>query len=292
MLDILRTRAPQAGVSPMLDVHPPHEAAHSWKDFLIHIATIVIGLVIAVGLEQAVELIHHHHQRQQLESDLHAESLRNLHIALDNISIAQLHLSHATSLYAQLQHLDRNHGPLLLDESMRGLMGTARPATAAWTTAQQNATLSLLPHQVAQKYTRLYSVAEMVSVALDKNNISDQAFRAASSPAVLDPSTLSITALRPRSYDAAALDPEDLRTLRNALAAQIQQLNSFCVYNTFLYGGAWAAARGSLSDQDTIRIIYDADSVFAHHGEAALLAKYPLPAETQPTSSPSTGEAN
>ena len=25
----------------MLDVHPPHEAAHTWKDFFIHIATIV-----------------------------------------------------------------------------------------------------------------------------------------------------------------------------------------------------------------------------------------------------------
>jgi len=23
----------------MLDVHPPHEAAHTWKDFFIHIAT-------------------------------------------------------------------------------------------------------------------------------------------------------------------------------------------------------------------------------------------------------------
>jgi hypothetical protein len=24
----------------MLDVYPPHEAAHTWKDFFIHIATI------------------------------------------------------------------------------------------------------------------------------------------------------------------------------------------------------------------------------------------------------------
>jgi hypothetical protein len=34
----------------MLDVHPPQEASHSWKGFFIHIATIVIGLCIAVGL--------------------------------------------------------------------------------------------------------------------------------------------------------------------------------------------------------------------------------------------------
>ena len=46
----------------MLDVHPPHSATHTWKDFFIHIATIVIGLLIAVGLEQGVEYMHHRHQ--------------------------------------------------------------------------------------------------------------------------------------------------------------------------------------------------------------------------------------
>jgi hypothetical protein len=46
----------------MLDVHPPHHAASTWRDFFIHIATIVIGLLIAIGLKQAVEYFHHRHQ--------------------------------------------------------------------------------------------------------------------------------------------------------------------------------------------------------------------------------------
>ena len=50
----------------MLDIHPPHHAASTWRDFLIHIATIVIGLLIAIGLEQAVEAIHRRHERHQL----------------------------------------------------------------------------------------------------------------------------------------------------------------------------------------------------------------------------------
>jgi hypothetical protein len=33
----------------MLDVHPPHEAAHTWKDFFIHVGTICVGLLIAIG---------------------------------------------------------------------------------------------------------------------------------------------------------------------------------------------------------------------------------------------------
>ena len=45
----------------MLDVHPAHHAASTWRDFFIHIATIVIGLLIAIGLEQTVEYFHHRH---------------------------------------------------------------------------------------------------------------------------------------------------------------------------------------------------------------------------------------
>jgi hypothetical protein len=43
------------GDEPMLDVHPPHEPAHSWRDILIHLATITIGLFIALSLEGRVE---------------------------------------------------------------------------------------------------------------------------------------------------------------------------------------------------------------------------------------------
>jgi hypothetical protein len=50
----------------MLDVHAPHQLVHTWKDFFIHIATICVGLLIALGLEQTVEAVHHHHQREQL----------------------------------------------------------------------------------------------------------------------------------------------------------------------------------------------------------------------------------
>ena len=58
----------------MLDIHPPHDAAHTWKDFFIHIATIVIGLLVAVGLEQTVEYLRRQHERHLLEHELHAEA--------------------------------------------------------------------------------------------------------------------------------------------------------------------------------------------------------------------------
>jgi hypothetical protein len=65
----------------MLDVHPAHHAASTWRDFFIHIATIVLGLLIAVSLEQTVEYFHHRHlaseAREQLRSEREADEISN-----------------------------------------------------------------------------------------------------------------------------------------------------------------------------------------------------------------------
>jgi hypothetical protein len=58
----------------MLDVHPPEHAAHSWRDFFIHIATIVLGLLIAIGLEQSVEWMHERHVRHELLEGVQADA--------------------------------------------------------------------------------------------------------------------------------------------------------------------------------------------------------------------------
>src|SRR6202034_2622615 len=77
--DFANTKTPSEAKAPeisppMLDVHAPHEALHTWKGFFIHIATIVVGLFIAVALEQLVEAINRHHELAALREDLHQES--------------------------------------------------------------------------------------------------------------------------------------------------------------------------------------------------------------------------
>ena len=61
----------------MLDVHPAHHAASSWRDFFIHIATIVLGLLIAVGLEQIIEYFHHRHLASEARELLRLERNKN-----------------------------------------------------------------------------------------------------------------------------------------------------------------------------------------------------------------------
>jgi len=61
----------------MLDVHAPHQSIHTWRDFFIHIAAISIGLLIAIGLGQTVEYLHHRHQVADLREALRIEREQN-----------------------------------------------------------------------------------------------------------------------------------------------------------------------------------------------------------------------
>jgi hypothetical protein len=63
----------------MLDVHTPHHAAGTWRDFFIHIATICVGLLLAIGLEQSVEAVHRQRERNELRESLRRESDQVVH---------------------------------------------------------------------------------------------------------------------------------------------------------------------------------------------------------------------
>src|SRR5215472_9950942 len=56
----------------MREAHALHEPPLTWRSFLAHIATIVVGLFIAVAIEQTVEFFHHRHQRSDLEQQMRA----------------------------------------------------------------------------------------------------------------------------------------------------------------------------------------------------------------------------
>jgi len=145
----------------MLDVHPPHNPTHTWRDFFIHIATIVVGLIIAVGLEQTVEAIHHRHQLHQLEQSLDQELERNQRLAQKDVAeLDELARIEERNKVAVQRTMDAKvHVPLVLEASPlieRGDSTTwAVPTAATLTAARYNGTLSLVPQQQAVFLARL-----------------------------------------------------------------------------------------------------------------------------------------
>jgi hypothetical protein len=144
----------------MLDVHPPHAPTHTWKDFLLHIATIVIGLLIAIGLEQTVELLHHHHQREQLEQDLRAESVNNVRYINHDLELQKLEpwFDHAASSLTApgsgLVHVTLTPLPCIPGTASDGSFRTILPFEGVWLTARENGVAGLVPAERARIYFR------------------------------------------------------------------------------------------------------------------------------------------
>jgi hypothetical protein len=147
----------------MLDVHVPHKSEHTWTDFFIHIGTIAVGLLLAIGLEQTVELIHQSHQRHQLETDLHAEAANNRKIIARDLRLEQLEpwfeqaMREADSAKPQQGKIQIT---LPFAPCIPGSVGTSTeryfaPSEAVWTTAKESSLVGLLPVEQARMYARL-----------------------------------------------------------------------------------------------------------------------------------------
>jgi hypothetical protein len=142
-------------VTPVLDVHPPHETPHGWRDFLIHIFTITVGLVIALSLEGILEWHHHRELVRDAEASLHAEIKKNA--AGTSHTLSDLHKEQA-SLKADitvLKYIEKNH-KAPADSSLDVTFHIRTFDSVAWRTAQSTGALSYMPYDRAQEFSDIY----------------------------------------------------------------------------------------------------------------------------------------
>jgi plasmid stability protein len=59
-----------------MDIHLP-KPFHNWREFLKEYGIIVLGVLTALGLEQAIEAIHHHSEVQEAREALNREMAHN-----------------------------------------------------------------------------------------------------------------------------------------------------------------------------------------------------------------------
>ena len=156
--ELTPAEAPTEEPAAMLDVHPAHHAANSWKEFFVHIATIVLGLLIAVGLEQTVEYIHHRRQIAETREALAIERKINIMDFTSQTAefrriVPILQTDLAVFLYLQ-KH------PGAPSAQWPGKLSFGALAIfyndSAWTTAQQNNILSLMPATEVREEADLY----------------------------------------------------------------------------------------------------------------------------------------
>lgn len=155
----------------MLDVHPPHEAVHSWKAFFIHIATIVIGLFIAIGLEQTVEYFHHRHVSAHLEEQI--REVLESNVETDAESVQTLGHLRAYLLDVRAAIIGRLEGrkdpaPPPSDDPRMLVFKAAFPSLAPYDAAKQSGTVAYLPTERVRIYGRLAFQREILLVTRDR----------------------------------------------------------------------------------------------------------------------------
>jgi hypothetical protein len=162
---------------PMLDVHAPHESIHTWRDFFIHIATIVVGLCIAVGLEQTVEYFHHLHQVHQMEASLRQEDLANRFIIQSNLQTIDLSIAKADAGIVMLQALKPGDSASPLPQHHSP--GIFPPGNTAWLTMSDSGLLAITPRRIVDNYRKVYfiedaTVTQLRTMYADSDRLSAQ----------------------------------------------------------------------------------------------------------------------
>jgi hypothetical protein len=140
----------------MLDVHAPEHGIHGVRDFFIHLLTITVGLLIALGLEASVEAVHHRHQRIEAQENLRQELSDN---ANDLKKIQEAMASERTSFeqalvvaQARAEGKQTTAGNILFHNAHATL------SEASWGTASVTGVLNYMEYAEVQRFAEAYQM--------------------------------------------------------------------------------------------------------------------------------------
>ena len=140
-----------------LDVHAPHHPIGGWKDFFVHLVTISIGLLIAVGIEGCVELHREHKLVREARETMREEiqynpsEMKKAVAKLDQqMATMKKNIDTLTRIQENPKDKEAQNSKIDADFSIVGLRETA------WKTAQTTGALSFMPYAESQRYSEVY----------------------------------------------------------------------------------------------------------------------------------------
>jgi hypothetical protein len=142
----------------MLEVHPPRHVAHGWRDFFIHIVTIVIGLLIALGLEQTAEGYHHWAQVREAREAIAQEWAANHQEFAKTTELFRRETKRFQTNLAVLQFLQQHPGtaPNTWPGTINWHNRITSFSSAAWETAQHSGVTARMSPAELRQLEQLY----------------------------------------------------------------------------------------------------------------------------------------
>ena len=152
----------------MLEIHPSPHVASDCREFVIHISTIVLGLIIAIGLDQTVVYFDHRQQRSELIDQMRAEAFTNLSILETDLNSGLIVERWDRAVLDVIRNARPENGTLTITLPPRPDFSVRRSASrAVWAVAHTNETAALIPEDMAEIFDRCDYAGSMTYKALE-----------------------------------------------------------------------------------------------------------------------------
>jgi hypothetical protein len=137
-----------------MEIHPPHSSIKSFKEFCVHLLTVIIGILIALSLEGLLERHHHRSLLHEARTNIAAE-------IRENRTRLQQGLAAAPGAEAELKRTieameARRRNPQAPWSDFNWGFALFPLASTAWSSAASTGAIGYMDYSEVQLYTRVY----------------------------------------------------------------------------------------------------------------------------------------
>ncbi|HTK72654.1 MAG TPA: hypothetical protein VL331_09175 [Croceibacterium sp.] len=142
-----------------MHIHLP-KPLHGWREFIGEVGIIVIGVLIALAAEQAIEALHHRSQVHDAIAALHAESNENRSAFDANVVGLQRSQASVETDLAALDDCGNASRPDRLVPVVQSVWLV--PSDHAWIGVRDGALLPLLPAELRDSYFKVNTFKDLM----------------------------------------------------------------------------------------------------------------------------------
>ena len=195
-------------ISGALEIHTPHSPIHSYKEMLVHLALVTLGVLIALSFEGIATWREHRALVREARINLTNEirdNITELRQRLQSIPREQQNLEHAIDMLQVVMKRMPLEGKIEIGFSSASLQGASR------STAQMTGAFALMEYDEVKKYATVYGHQDLyLQIQSDAMQVMTRA--------------IAVGALFSSPETATPRELEDARTqLRLALATLLTQ---------------------------------------------------------------------
>ena len=139
----------------MIDIHPPQHGSITRRDFFVHLGIVILGILIAIGLEQTVEALHHAHERRALIENFRQECADNLKVLKPDLDIDRQNIAAANASLDILRNATPHGGYITVTMPPKPVCCMQAPSRSVWSVAKSSGKVELLPENLAEVFDRV-----------------------------------------------------------------------------------------------------------------------------------------